>query len=230
MNRSMSCYLAGMLCVGLAVAPVCAKARKPKSTKAVEKPSAEKKTSSKKAADIIAATKAKTFNVYTDKTDRTNHYIPSGWMGDYGDINIKDNWRENPRSGTSCLKITYSAKGSQGAGWAGVYWQNPANNWGKRPGGFDLTGARRLTFWARGAQGGEYLDKFGMGGISGEYPDTDSSETYDVELTTEWQQFTVDLTDRDLSHIVGGFFWAANGTDNPDGMEFYLDDIVYEFK
>ncbi|MEI6186527.1 MAG: hypothetical protein WCP43_04905, partial [Dehalococcoidia bacterium] len=30
----------------------------------------------------------KDFNVYTDKFDRSNHYIPSGYMGDYGDIRI----------------------------------------------------------------------------------------------------------------------------------------------
>ncbi len=34
--------------------------------------------------------KPKEFVVYTDKNARDNHYIPSGWMGDYGDIKLND--------------------------------------------------------------------------------------------------------------------------------------------
>ena len=95
------------------------------------------------------------FDVYTEKMSRKNHYIPSGYMGDYGDIKVNDRWKEQPRSGKSCIKIEYTADRSQGASWAGIFWQNPANNWGTRKGGYDLTGAKRFTFWARGEEGGE---------------------------------------------------------------------------
>ena len=73
--------------------------------------------------------KPKEFVVYSDKGARENHYIPSGWMGDYGDIKLNDQSADNPQSGTACMQFTYSANKSQGQGWAGVYWQNPANNW-----------------------------------------------------------------------------------------------------
>lgn len=33
----------------------------------------------------------------------------------------------------------------------------------------------------------------------------------------------------DLSHLIGGFFWAASKDDNPNGATFYLDDIKYLF-
>ncbi|MBI3252713.1 MAG: hypothetical protein HYZ52_05320, partial [Candidatus Omnitrophica bacterium] len=97
----------------------------------------------------------KTFPIYTDAKSPDNHYVPSGWMGDYGDIQFDDSWATNPHGGSTAVKVSYSNKATQGARWAGVYWQNPPNNWGTRPGGYDLTGAKKLTFWARGEKGGE---------------------------------------------------------------------------
>ena len=30
------------------------------------------------------------FFIYTDKNSPLNHFIPSGWMGDYGDLRMND--------------------------------------------------------------------------------------------------------------------------------------------
>ena len=157
-----------------------------------------------------------------------NHFIPSGWMGDYGDIKYDDKYMENPHAGTTSVKIVYNNKATQGARWAGIYWQNPPNNWGTRPGGYDLTGAKKLTFWARGDKGGERIEEFKIGGITGEYADSDVAGIGPVVLTTEWQQYTIDLEGKDLSSISGGFCWSTNLDVNPDGATFYLDDIRYE--
>lgn len=170
----------------------------------------------------------KVFNVYTDRQSSDNHYIPSGWMGDYGDVKINDQSRDNPHSGTTCIQFVYNAKKSQGQGWAGVYWQNPANNWGSKKGGFDLTGMTRLTFWARGQKGAEILQKVKVGGISGTYPDTAEVEMGPIELKDSWQQYSVILTDKDLSYISGGFSWIVTADQNPDGATFYIDDIRFE--
>lgn len=167
------------------------------------------------------------FNVYTDQWDGGNNYIPSGWMGDYGAIKVDPAWKNEPHSGKSCIKWTYTGEIPQGAGWAGVYWQNPANNWGRVDGGFNLSGAKKLTFWARGEKGGEIVE-FKMGGINGEFADSDSNSTGRVELTKEWKQYSIDLAGLDLSYISGGFVWVASKIDNPDGFVFYLDDIRYE--
>jgi hypothetical protein len=180
-------------------------------------------------AEVKAAGQPKEFAVYTDKNARENHYIPSGWMGDYGDIKLNDQSMDNPHSGTTCIQFTYSAKKSQGQGWAGVYWQNPANNWGNKKGGFDLTGMTKLTFWARGAKGQEVIQKFMVGGIKGTYSDTASIETGGpIELTDTWKQYTINLAGRDLSYISGGFGWVTTSDLNPDGCIFYLDDIKFE--
>src|SRR4051812_24614518 len=78
-----------------------------------------------------AASAAKgTFYVYADKGARVNHFAPSGWMGDYGDIKLNDADKENPADGQTAVKVTYVAKGAQGANWAGIFWQQPPNNWG----------------------------------------------------------------------------------------------------
>ncbi len=170
----------------------------------------------------------KKFNVYADRSSRDNHYIPSGWMGDYGDIKIDTGWKENPHGGTTCIKITYTGEQKQGAGWCGIYWQNPANNWGMKSGGFDLTGAKKLVFWARGGKGGEVLAEVKTGGITGEYADTDTASIGPLTLTPEWKEYVIDLTGKDLTYISGGFCWAASAADNPDGFTIYFDDIYYE--
>src|SRR5687767_7197318 len=59
------------------------------------------------------------FYVYSDKGARVNHYIPSGWMGDYGDLKIEDGNTTDPADGKTAVKITYNGKASQGANWAG---------------------------------------------------------------------------------------------------------------
>jgi hypothetical protein len=168
------------------------------------------------------------FYVYTDNGAKDNHYSPSGWMGDYGDIKINSNWMENVHGGKSCVKVSYSAKMSQGAGWTGIFWQHPANNWGDKKGGYNLTGASKLTFWAKGEKGGEKISEFKVGGITGEFPDSDSQAIGPVELTNQWQKYSIDLKGKDLSNIIGGFCWAASKDDNPNGFTIYFDDIAFE--
>jgi hypothetical protein len=180
------------------------------------------------AEEAAAPQQPKEFVVYLDRNARENHYIPSGWLGDYGDIKINDQYAQNPYAGKSCIQFVYTAKKSQGQGWAGVYWQNPPNNWGSKKGGYDLTGMTKLTFWARGAKGGEVLQKVMIGGIKGTYPDSALVEVGPIELTDTWKQYTVNLAGKDLSYISGGFGWVTTADLNPSGCEFYLDDIKYE--
>lgn len=170
----------------------------------------------------------KIFNVYTDKKAPDNHFIPSGWMGDVGDIKMNDEFMKDPHSGSTCIQTIYSAKKTSGNGWIGIYWQNPANNWGSKNGGFDLSGMTKLTFWAKGAKGGEVLDKVLVGGIKGIYPDSDEVAIGPIILTTQWQEFTINLAERNLIYISGAFCWVTNADLNPEGIEFYLDDIKYE--
>lgn len=176
----------------------------------------------------VEAKEFEEFVIYRDKRYMKNHYIPSGWMGDVGDIKFNDSYKDNTQSGYTCIEVGYTGKYSQNAGWSGVYWQHPANNWGMIKGGYDLTGATKLTFWARGKEGGEVISEFKMGGISGEYSDSDSASIGPIELTGSWKQYTIDLEGMDLSYINGGFCWVISKIYNDQGCTFYLDEIKYE--
>ncbi|MFY9402101.1 MAG: hypothetical protein WAQ07_01675 [Candidatus Omnitrophota bacterium] len=176
----------------------------------------------------LAQAQPKEFVVYSDKNAKDNHYIPAGWMGDTGDITLDDNSADKPHSGTTSMKFVYSAKKSQKQGWAGVYWQSSPNNWGSKKSGFDLSGMTKLTFWARGAKGGEVIHKFVVGGLKGTYPDSATIEMGPVELTNSWKQYTINLAGKDLTYINGGFSWVTNADLNPDGATFYIDDIKFE--
>lgn len=200
------------------------------------KKSQENKMLASEAASGTSVAKAKEtpgsfqpFLIYADKGSPNNHFIPSGFMPDGKCLTFADTWREGCHAGSSCIKIVFDVPCSrQGQKWAGIYWQNPANNWGNRKGGFDLTGATKLTFWAKGEHGGERIEEFKMGGVTGDYPDTDSAGIGPVILTNEWKEYSIDLRGKDLSFISGGFSWSTNVDVNQDTCTFYLDDLKYE--
>lgn len=170
------------------------------------------------------------FYVYSNKGARDNHYIPSGFMPNGNCLTFNDRWQEGCRSGKTCIKIEYDIECSRkDQKWAGIYWLNPANNWGRKKGGYNLEGASKLTFWAKGDEGGEQVEEFIVGGVDGgDYPDSDTAVLGPVILTQKWRQYTVDLRGKDLSYISGGFAWATNEEVNPESCTFYLDDIRYE--
>jgi len=158
--------------------------------------------------------------VYADVT--SSPYVPSGWMGNYGAVRMDDRCTTNPHEGATCMKLQYLAPGQ----WGGIIWQDPPNDWGDKPGGYNLSGATKLTFWARGETGGEKV-KFVFGVIKREKPhfDTASGEL-DVVLTRDWTQYSIDLAGKDLSRIKTGFGWTVSGQGKP--ITFYVDDVKYE--
>jgi hypothetical protein len=164
------------------------------------------------------------FYVYDDQRE---HFHPTGLMGDATDLYVINASSENPGKGESCIKVTYSAKAGQGNRWAGIYWQEPAGNWGTvKDGGFNLKGAGKLKFLARGEKGGEQVE-FKCGGIAGDHPDTFRADTT-VMLGKEWKEVVIDLKGQDLSRVIGGFVFALNADKNPEGATFYIDEIRYE--
>lgn len=196
-------------------------------------------TPAEEARDLQPTTGKESFYVYLDADSPTNHFKPTGYMGDCGDIHIDEACELRPHSGETCLKITYDAKGkapnecpySPPCKWAGVYWQHPPNNWGRdtpfKGKGFDLSGYNRLVFWARATK--DCKIEFKVGGIDEKYGDSlKFARSKTVKLTEEWQAFSIDLPGADLSHIIGGFCWVSNWDRNPDGITFYLDDVRFE--
>ena len=150
-------------------------------------------------------------------------FIASGYMGNTGAIKMDAQWTGNPHAGKTCLKVDYTASDN----WGGVVWQNPDNNWGEKAGGLDLTGAKNLTFWARGDKGGEVVSfSFGLIGSDKPFHDTGKGKLENVVLTKAWQQYTINVRDQDMSRIVTGFVWTLGSKGTP--VTFYLDDIKYQ--
>ncbi|MDD5073442.1 MAG: carbohydrate binding domain-containing protein [Candidatus Omnitrophica bacterium] len=153
-------------------------------------------------------------------------FVPSGWMGDVGAIKVEPKCAEKPKKGKYCMKWTYDISKDAKNGWAGVYWQYPANNWGTKS-GLDLTGHKKLTFWAKGETGKEVINII-AGGIKGQVPDSFVKELKGTKLSSGWKQYTIDLSGRDLSNVSGGFCWTADSKLNKGAVTFYFDDILYE--
>jgi hypothetical protein len=120
---------------------------------------------------------------------------------------------------------------SASTGWGGVAWQNPEQDWGDKKGGFNLTGAKRLVFFARGEQGGEEVTfGFGLIGQEKRYFDTAKRSTGKIRLGKDWQKYQINLNDlkanENLERIKIGFVWTVASTGKP--IVFYLDDIQWE--
>ena len=149
-------------------------------------------------------------------------WVPSGWMGSIDSLTLDGQFAENPHEGAASVRMRYEGK----FGWVGVAWQHPANNWGDQEGGFDLTGASELEFWARGEYGGEKIS-FGVGLLEEDraHPDSGIMKVEGVELTREWQRYSVPLKKLDLSSIKTGFFLTLTGRSTP--VTVYLDSIRF---
>jgi Glycosyl hydrolases family 2, TIM barrel domain len=151
------------------------------------------------------------------------HFVPSGWMGNAKSVRMDEACRISPHSGDACLRFEYQDAGD----WAGVAWQDPPGDWGDQPGGWNVTGAKKLIFWARGETGGETVNfKFGILGAGKKFPDSASGETGDVKLAKDWQQYSIGLTGKNLACLKTGFCWSLAGQGHP--VTFYLDDIRFE--
>jgi len=161
--------------------------------------------------------------LYDEGSQLDTPYIPAGYMGNTKGVKMTLDHADQPHSGETCLKAEYR----DSKDWAGVVWQHPAQDWGDQPGGFDWTGAKRLTFWARGEKGGESVSfELGLLRADKKFHDSASGKLADVMLTSEWKQYSIDLAGKDLSRIKTGFAWVHASQGRP--IVFYLDDVVVE--
>ena len=163
--------------------------------------------------------------------DVSEAYVASGYMGD-GEagtkfVQMRRVAGEMPRAGDTdgmSTRITYQPGGK---GFAGVYWQSPADNWGDKPGN-KIQGATKISFWAVGAKGGEIVE-FKAGGINAKrFQDAFEKSMGSVALTNQWKQYSISLKGLNLTSVLGAFAWVATAIDNPSGLTFYLDAIRYE--
>ena len=160
--------------------------------------------------------------VYSEANDAPT-YASAGYMGDAKSIKLDPAWVERPQSGKACMRCEFAAD----KGWGGVVWQSPANDWGDKGGGYDLTGAKKVTFWARGDAGGEEVSfQFGIIPKDKRFFDTAKGMLDKVTLTAEWRQYEIPAAGQDLTRIKTGFVWTLASAGKP--VVFYLDNVRWE--
>ncbi|MCP4120703.1 MAG: hypothetical protein GY751_02995 [Bacteroidetes bacterium] len=161
------------------------------------------------------------FYIYSNGSDPMP-YIPSGYMGNYQAIDVDLNCEEEIYSGTSSVKISYKARDD----WYGVGFVDPANDWGDILGGYDISGAKKFSFWAK-VDDGKLKATIGFGLIENDkpYPDT-GKRSNEIVLTEEWKKYSIKTKKLDLSCIRSGLVLFSNGTGFPHAI--YLDNVVFE--
>jgi hypothetical protein len=160
--------------------------------------------------------------VYDEAENARAPYVPTGWMGNTKGLKLDAASKANAHTGATCLQVDYR----DSDGWAGVVWQSPANDWGDRPGGWNLTGAKKLVFWARGANGDETVSfEFGLLGADKRFADSGRGKLGPIVLSGDWKEYAIDLAGQDLSRIKTGFAFVVAGQGKP--IQFFLDDIQF---
>jgi hypothetical protein len=192
------------------------------------------------------------FPVYDDVSSAGNRFHTLTKFPSAGAlVTINGSHSLDKHSGATSIRCTFTPGG---VNFGGYNFQNgvllpgataPIPNFGTYlNAGIDLSGSTALTFWARGQNGGEVVDFF-MGGVGwndnavnnpctpgfpGPCPAPDSTPAVKITVTlsTQWTKYTIDLSGRNLSYVLGGFGWGVDGALNPGGAVFYIDDIQYE--
>ena len=186
--------------------------------------------------------------VYKDFSDVANHFTQRAKVDDGNSdyvYDMNENWQEDPYSGSSAIEVRVKTSGKSWGGWLFLNGYLPAGeiipqlSFGEIEGaGEDLTGAARLVFEAKGAEGGEVVEFFTAGlGYNGEtnarmedYPDSSHKISLGfIELTQEWQTYTINLDGANLTSIGCGFGFVLSGVHSGSTESvFYLDDIRFE--
>lgn len=190
--------------------------------------------------------------VYHDFAFTGNHFPVKALMAGQGQDSLlrvmNDNYRIDPYSGNSCIECSIDVVGDSWGGWMFTYGYLPKGsdeyifNFGEYPDcGYNLNKAEKLTFWAKGKNGGEKVEFFigGMGwnpelkrpqqGIK--YPDSAQKiSTKYITLDKKWTEYVIPLDSADLSYISCGFGFAASGNYNNGNVTFYLDEIKFVAK
>lgn len=160
------------------------------------------------------------FYVYDDSGD--DPYISSAYMGNMDALTVDGACQETVHSGKTSIKVSYTYSND----WFGLGWVDPVNDWGDNPGGYDLTGAKKFSFWAKASRDGVKVEiGFGLIDDDKPYPDT-AKKKKEIYLSSEWKNYTISTKYLDMSCIRSGLVLFGVGDGEP--FDIYLDDIVFE--
>jgi hypothetical protein len=160
------------------------------------------------------------FYVYQDGDNMP--YTASGYMGNYEAMEVDLNHTEEVHSGNSSIKISYKAREN----WYGLGFMDPANDWGDILGGYDISGAKTFSFWAKSSEKKLNVTAgFGLIESDKPFPDTEK-KVEDIVLTNKWKKYKIKVKRADLRCIRSGFVIFSSSDGFPHTI--YIDDIVFE--
>ncbi len=149
-------------------------------------------------------------------------FYPDGYMGQYNgeetngrSLTFEASCTDTPWQGAKCTKITYDKNSED---WAGIICYSSGE-------GINLNNFKKFSFKARAAEDNTKVS-FWMG--SGDDSCGEHKIPQPSILSTGWQEFTLDLTEEDMSNVktLLGFVISNNETiSNP--VTFYIDDVRY---
>jgi hypothetical protein len=159
---------------------------------------------------------------YVYKDGENDPYAATAFMGNYKVMTVDTKYKSDVYSGKAALKISYN----QEYDWYGLGLVNPANDWGEIIGGYDISGAKKFTFWAKANKKNVVATiGFGLIGKDKPFPDT-AKKSKEIKLTTKWKKYTINIKKLDLTCIRSGFtlFSSSYGSN----QIIYIDNVVFE--
>jgi len=138
--------------------------------------------------------------------------------------------KTDPKFGETAVRMTVTFKTPN---WCGLAVACAPDYWGKEPSvaAWDLRGAKKLVFWARGDKGTESIQVKTMvtGGERFGDSTTIAPATPWLSLTKGWKQYELSLEGVDASRVVTNFCVVTNKDHNENAaITFYLDEIYVE--
>lgn len=151
--------------------------------------------------------------VYIDGFSAGLEYLPFG--GSFLEAFSVD--ERNAHTGESSMRFDVPNVGDPNGAFAGAIFPDY--------GGRDLSGFDALTFWAKASKRGT-INEIGFG------QDFEGNKyevaLFNLELTTNWRQYTIAIPDPSKLTQATGLFWYSEGPEDGEGYSFWVDELKFE--
>ena len=162
--------------------------------------------------DAVPATFPANGEVYIDGFSAGLEYLPFG--DSYFEAFSVD--EETAYAGESAMRFDVPNVGDPDGAYAGAIFPDY--------GGRDLSGFDALTFWAKATKRGTINEiGFGQDFRENKYQVTLNN----LELTTNWRQYTIAIPEPSKLTQESGLFWYAEGPENDEGYTFWVDELQF---
>lgn len=152
-------------------------------------------------------------NVYIDGFSAGLEYLPFG--DSYLEAFSVD--EQTAYAGESAMRFDIPNVGDPDGAYAGAIFPDY--------GGRDLSGFDALTFWAKASKKGT-INEMGFGQ---DFRDNKYQVTLNnLELTTNWRQYSIAIPDPSKLTQEAGLFWYAEGPEDGEGYTFWVDELKFE--